>query len=296
MKLGAVFPTTEIGNDPAVIRDFAQTAEDLGYSHVLIYDHVLGALHADREPPLMGPYTENDAFHEPFVLLAYLAAATTRIELATGVIILPQRQTALVAKQAVELDLLSQGRFRLGVGLGWNFVEYEALGVPYAGRGARIEEQVDVMRRLWREPVVDFDGAHHRIDRAGLLPRPTREIPIWFGGMTRPAVERAARLGDGFTFGSAIPPMLDSARHLLERVGGEGRDPAGFGIETIVHFSQGPKAWCEARDAWEAIGATHLSMRAMDTGISITGEKPAGFTTPGQHIEALKTFADACAS
>ena len=168
MKLGAVFPTTEIGTDPIVIRDFAQTAEDLGYSHILIYDHVLGAPHDDREPRLMGPYTENDAFHEPFVLLAYLAAATTRIELATGVIILPQRQTALVAKQAIELDLLSSGRFRLGVGLGWNFVEYEALGVPYAGRGARMEEQLEVIRRLWREPIVDFDGAHHRIDRAGL--------------------------------------------------------------------------------------------------------------------------------
>jgi probable F420-dependent oxidoreductase len=201
MKFGAVFPTTEFGNDPIAIRYWAQAAEQLGYNHILTYDHVLGSVHAGREPKLLGPYTERDPFHEPFVLYGYLAGQTTKLELVTGILILPQRQTALVAKQAAEVDVLSGGRLRLGIGTGWNWVEYDALGVGYADRGARMDEQIEVLRKLWSESTIDFDGAHHRIDRAGILPRP-KNIPIWMGGFSEVAVRRAARVGDGFLFGT----------------------------------------------------------------------------------------------
>ncbi len=291
MKLGAVLPTCEIGNDPIVIRDFAQTAEELGYGHLLIYDHVLGAEHADREPRLMGPYTEEDPFHEPMVLYGYLAALTERIELATGVIILPQRQTALVAKQAAELDLLSGGRFRLGVGTGWNWVEYEALGVPYDDRGQRLDEQVELLRRLWSEPVVDHRGSFHSVPRAGLLPLPRRPIPIWFGGMAKAAVRRAARVGDGFTFAAGSDTMLGLARTWRECLAAEGREGEELGCETIVSLAAGPAAWHEARKKWAEVGLTHLSMRAMSTGTKLMGEPDPGFTEPRQHIEALETFA-----
>ena len=206
MDFGVVFPTTQIGTDPAVIRDFAQTAEGLGYRRLLVYDHVLGAVHADRDPPLPGPYTEHDPFHEPLVLLGFLAACTTTIELGVAVLVLPQRQTALVAKQAAEVDVLSSGRLVLAVGTGWNYVEYESLGASFDGRGRRLDEQVDLLRLLWRQPVVDYRGEFHRIDRAGLSPRPVRgDIPLYFGGGAEASLRRAARTGDGFVFGSASP-------------------------------------------------------------------------------------------
>ncbi len=148
MRLGAVFPQTEVGSDPATARDLAQVVEESGFDHLLAYDHVLGASH-DREPKLMGPYTEESLFHEPFVLFGFLAAATSRLELVTGVLILPQRQTALVAKQAAEVDVLSGGRLRLGVGVGWNYVEYDALNQKFSDRGKRQEEQIEVLLRLW---------------------------------------------------------------------------------------------------------------------------------------------------
>jgi probable F420-dependent oxidoreductase len=295
MKIGAVFPTTEIGDDPLAVRDFAQTAEELGYSHLLTYDHVLGAVHADREPPLGGPYTERDPFHEPFVLFGYLAALTSRLELVTGVLILPQRQTALVAKQAAELDLLSGGRLRLGVGSGWNRIEYESLGSEFASRGRRLDEQVELLRRLWREPVLDFDGDFHRVDRAGLLPRPRRDIPVWFGGFTAPAFRRAARLGDGFIFGMSGDPVrrwLEQLRAELESAG-RGRDD--FGAETVLDYSAGPDTWASELEAWQRAGGTHLSMRAMDTGAEFMGAKRAGLTTPREHIGALETFMKAIA-
>ena len=235
MRIGAVFPTTEIGDDPSVIRDWVQTAEGLGYDHVITYDHVLGAVHEGRTPPLQGPYTEKDAFHEPFVLFAFLAALTTKIELMTGILILPQRQTVLVAKQAAELALLSQGRFRLGVGTGWNPVEYESLGVPFEGRGRRFDEQIELLRRLWREPVVDFAGREHRVDRAGLLPLPG-EIPIWLGGFTKVAFARAARTGDGFLFGSTPLRMAGSLAALKKKLVAEGRDPDNFPTEAQIDF------------------------------------------------------------
>jgi probable F420-dependent oxidoreductase len=290
MKIGAVFPTCEIGNDPAAIRDFAQTAEGLGYSHLVVYDHVLGAVHQGREPKLTGPYTERDPFHEPFVLYGFLAAVTERIELATGVIILPQRQTALVAKQAAEVAVLSRGRLRLGVGTGWNWVEYEALNESFATRGKRLDEQVALLRQLFRGEPVDFEGRFHRVDRAGILPAPPGPIPIWFGGFTPPAVRRAARIGDGFLFGAASRPMRALCDALRKELDAAGRAGAPFGIESVIHYAEGPERWREAAAAWRALGATHFSMRAMDTGAALMGEKTAGFTTPRQHIAALETF------
>jgi probable F420-dependent oxidoreductase len=290
VKLGAIFPTTEIGTDPAVIREWAQTAEGLGYSHVVVYDHVLGGEHARREPALTGPYTEHDAFHEPFVLLAYLAAVTTRIELTTGVLILPQRQTALVAKQAAEIDLLSGGRLRLGVGTGWNHVEYTALGVPFAKRGARLDEQVELLRRLWREPVVDHAGAFHRVERAGLLPRPARDIPIWFGGFTPVAVRRAARTGDGFVFGASPSRMARLLAQLHERLAAEGRDAEHFGCEAVVDFSAPRDDWAREIDLWRERGGSHVSLRAMDTAAEFVGARRVGYSGPRDYIAALETF------
>jgi probable F420-dependent oxidoreductase len=291
VELGAVLPTCEIGNDPGAIRDFAQTAEGLGYSHLLIYDHVLGAVHEDRDPPLTGPYTEADAFHEPMVLLGYLAGVTSRIELATGVLILSQRQTALVAKQAAELAILSRGRFRLGVGSGWNPVEYEALGVPFEGRGERLEAQVELMRRLWSEPLLDHEDAFHRIDRASILPRPERPIPIWFGGMGKRPIRRAARIGDGFTFGGINRPIREAAAQLREELARYGRGDAPFGVETQVGFGLGPDAWRQAVERWMPLGLTHLSLRTMSTAANWIREPDPGFTSPAEHIAALDRFA-----
>lgn len=293
MQIGAVFPTCDIGDDPAVIRDFAQAAEELGYDYLLIYDHVLGAEHAEREPPLTGPYTERDPFHEPFVLFGYLAALTSHIELATGVLVLPQRQTALVAKQAAELALLSEGRLRLGVGSGWNWVEYQALGVDFALRGKLLEEQVELMRALWSGQVVDHRGAHHRVARANILPAPPGPIPVWFGGFTPPAVRRAARIGDGFIFGASGEPMQRQCQLLRAELEKNGRAPEQFGIESIVHYSAGPDGWHSAAERWQSLGATHFAMRTMDTGAHLAGEEPAGFTRPQEHIDALELFIEA---
>ena len=293
MKIGAVFPTTEIGDDPAVIRDWAQTAEGLGYDYMLTYDHVLGAVHADREPPFMGPYTEEHPFHEPFVLFGYLAGVTERLELATGVIILPQRQTALVAKQVAELDVLSGGRLRLGVGTGWNHAEYEALGVPFEGRGKRFDEQIEVLRQLWREELVDFSGAYHRIDRANILPRPPREIPLWFGALQPVALQRAVRLGDGLslaTMPSRIGGMVDAARELLTAAG---REAADYGFEAQVDFSQGPAEWEREVALWREKGCSHVCLRAMDTGSELMGLEKVGYSGPQAYIDALATFKQA---
>lgn len=285
MQIGAIFPHLEIGDDPVVIRDWAQTAEGLGYSHILAYDHVLGAVHADREPKLWGPYTEESAFHEPFVLFGYFAAATTRIGLATGILILPQRQTALVAKQAAEIDVLSGGRLRLGIGTGWNYVEYDSLGENFGNRGARQEEQVDVLRKLWGSTVIDYTGKWHRIDRAGIKPLPDRSIPIWFGGFTDVAFERAARIGDGFMFGSGHAQNVDALHKVRAAVAAAGRDRQGFGTECFMNYQSGPALW--RREIEELIGldVDYVSMRAM----ALRGQGD-GLTSPRDHINALETY------
>jgi probable F420-dependent oxidoreductase len=283
MRIGCTFPHSDIGNDPAAIRDFAQAAESLGYSHIMIYDHVLGAVHAGRNPPLSGPYTEDSPFHEAFVTFGYLAAVTTKIELCTGILILPQRQAVLAAKQAAEVDILSRGRLRLGVGSGWNYVEYEGLGVDWENRGARYEEQIELMRRLWAEPVIDFRGEFHRIDRAGILPRPSRKIPIWLGGAHDRVLRRAAKFGDGFLFSQGGPRSLEAAKKVREYVAAEGRDAAAFGVEGILNYADGEAKWVERLDSWRKVGATHACVRQM-------GVEPV---SPATQIAALRRYAEA---
>ena len=227
MKIGAVYPQTEYGNDPIAIRYYAQTVEGLGFSHVVAYDHVLGA-NPNRPGGWQGPYTFQSAFQEPFVLFSFMAAVTHGLEFTPGVIILPQRQTALVAKQAATLDVLSGGRLRLGVGLGWNQVEYISLGQDFHTRGRRIEEQVALLRQLWTQPLVEFSGTWHAVPDAGINPLPVqRPIPIWFGGHAEDALRRIARLADGWlsnsrTQGDARPYLDQLARFLAE----SGREPA----------------------------------------------------------------------
>ena len=280
MQIGVVFPQSEIGSDPSVIRDFAQAAESLGYSHLLVYDHVLGA-HPDREPRLTGPYTHETSFHEPFVLLGYLAGQTRTLGLVTGIIILPQRQTALVAKQAAEVDILSGGRLRLGIGTGWNYVEYEALNEDFHNRGKRQEEQVDLLRKLWTEPLLDYAGKWHRIDRASIKPLPGRRIPIWFGGSDERVMKRAARLGDGM-----IPQFVpnDAGKAALARLDAylaeNGRDRSSFGIEAQVSLSAGPAKWGAHAQSWRDLGADYVCVRTMN----------AGLATPRDHIEALRRY------
>ena len=281
MRLGAVFPQTEVGSDPIIVRDLAQAVEESGFDHLLAYDHVLGASH-DREPKLMGPYTEESLFHEPFVFFGFLAAATSRLELVTGVLILPQRQTALVAKQAAEVDVLSSGRLRLGVGVGWNYVEYAALNEKFSNRGRRQEEQIEVLRRLWEEPLVSFKGQYHEIDRAGILPMPKRRIPIWFGGLSTPAYERAARLGDGFIYAGIAgiaTQALEETREFMRR---RSRDPAGFGAELMLMDCgpEDPDRWVSEVRAWKEAGGTHLSLVTMGLGLA----------DPSVHIETFTLF------
>jgi probable F420-dependent oxidoreductase len=266
MQIGVVLPQTEIGADVAVVRAWAAAVEELGYAHVLAYDHVLGADPAGH-PGWTGVYDLDDGFHEPFVLYGYLAAITS-LELVTGVIILPQRQTALVAKQAAELDLLAEGRLRLGVGLGWNEVEYEALGKEFTDRGRRLTEQVALMRRLWTERSVTFRGRYETVTAAGLLPLPVqRPIPVWIGANSAPALRRAGRIGDGWFPHVQPGPRLDEAvGHVRDGAERAGRDPASLGMEGRVGMSRGVDAAAAQVEAWRAAGATHLSINTMGSG------------------------------
>ncbi len=267
MKIGAVFPQLEIGADPAVVRDWATTVEQAGYTHVHAYDHVLGADPANR--PGWSGYTDKSLFHEVFVLFGYLAAITTSVELVTGVLVLPQRQTALVAKQAAEVDVLSGGRLRLGVGIGWNQVEYQALGVPFKQRGALLEEQVDVLRRLWAEPVISYDGRFHQIEEAGLNPLPHRRIPIWFGGGAEAVLRRTGRIGDGWMPQTA-PTAEAKARadRLRAYAADAGRDPATIGIEPRLTLAEVPEQdWAAYVEGWRNLGATHLAVNTMKLGL-----------------------------
>jgi probable F420-dependent oxidoreductase len=260
MKLGVHYPTQEAPGDPDKIRRFVRAAEDLGYQAISHPDHVLKATHENRVPALNGPYTDHDAFDDPFVFFAFCAGLTGKLEFTTGVLVLPQRQTALVAQQAASLDLLSKERLRLGVGIGWNYVEYDALGQDFASRTARLEEQVALLRQLWATPLVSFEGRFDRIDRAGINPRPRRQIPIWYGGFSERGYERGARIADGFLF--AGPPGaamqgLQRVRHHLMRLG---RDESTFGLELIAMFTRGPQETADALMGWRDAGGGHGSV------------------------------------
>jgi probable F420-dependent oxidoreductase len=268
MYIGAVYPQTELRGDPAAARRFATTVEQLGFDHLLAHDHVLGAVHADRTPDLTGPYTEQDPFHDPLVMFAHLAAITDRLEFATGVLVLPQRQTALVARQAADVDLLSGGRLRLGVGIGWNHVEYEALRQDFHTRGAREQEQLTLLRQLFTEPIVDFTGRFDRVDRAALNPKPTRRIPIWLGGSSDPAFDRAAHLADGFIFiGGALAATVNSWKVLRDRLAELGRPVQEFGGEYVLKPDSSPTKLGPEIEAWQEAGGTHASIVTMGLGL-----------------------------
>ena len=299
MKVGAIFPITEIGTDPIAIRDYAQAIEELGYDHLVVFDHVLGADPTKHE--LWGPYTHEFQFHEPFVLMGYLAAITKTIELATGIVIAPQRQTALLAKQAAEVDVLSGGRLRLGIGIGWNQVEYEALGQDFTTRGRRVEEQMELMRLLWANDLVTFDGEWDKITDAGINPLPVQQpMPIWMGGWADAMIKRIARIGDGW-FAFFKPD--DAGKRMIEKLHGyareAGRDPAEIGIESWVTVNnaqvlagwnqkpedkllRSPDEWCEEVAGYKALGATHIACWTMYADL-----------TPDQHIDVARRFKEA---
>jgi probable F420-dependent oxidoreductase len=284
MKIGVVFPQTELGGDPGAVRAYAAGVTELGFGHLLAYDHVLGAdpaVHSGWD----GPYDVHTTFHEPLVLYGYLAALTP-LELVTGIIILPQRQTALVAKQAAEVDLLTGGKFRLGVGLGWNAVEYEALGQDFGSRGKRITEQVSLLRRLWTEESVTFSGEYERVTGAGLAPMPVqRPIPVWFGGQSEPAYRRIGALADGW-FPQVKPgPELEAAQAAVTRSAeAAGRDPATIGMEGRVSWtSEGLAGLAHAAAGWRDAGASHLSVNTMS----------AGLTSVSEHLTVLTEVAGA---
>ena len=281
MKIGVVFPQTEIGADPDVVAKFATTAESLGYDHLLAYDHVLGANTASR-PDWQGPYTTESMFQEPLVLFSYLAGLTSTIELVTAVIILPQRQTALVAKQAACVDVLSKGRLRLGVGTGWNDVEYEALGENFHDRGRRSEEQIDLLRQLWRDEAISYTGEYHKITDAGLNPLPVnRNIPIWLGGMAPQVIDRVGRLADGWfpfvnkNLRTQIGQMHSSARNA-------GRDPDSIGIECIVPANSD----AERLKGLQDMGVTHVALVTMNQELA----------NPDAHMDAISRGRDTLAA
>jgi probable F420-dependent oxidoreductase len=284
MQVGVVFPQTELGGDVGAVRAYGEQVEALGYRHILAFDHVVGAdpkVHTGWN----GPYDVQTTFHEPMVLFGFLAGVTRSLEFVTGVIILPQRQTVLVAKQAAEVDLLSSGRFRLGVGLGWNAVEYEALGEDFGNRGKRSEEQIELMRRLWTEESVTFDGKYHGVTGAGLAPLPIRRpIPVWIGANSTRGLERAGRMADGW-FPMVVPgPDLDAARAVVDQAAVDaGRDPKDLGMEAWVKWQGSADDVIAKVDKWARVGASHISVNTMG----------AGLKTVDDHLAALTAVADA---
>ncbi len=284
MQLGAVLPHDEIGTDPGAIRAYAQGLEDLGVVNLLVYDHVLGA---DRDRPggFEGVYDADVAFHEPFVVLGFIAGVTQRIELVTAVLILPQRQTVLVAKQAAELAVLSGNRLRLGIGTGWNAVEYLALDEPFHLRGKRQAEQVELLRRLWSEHTFSFDGEFDTVEYAGINPRPSEPIPIWFGGSAPVVLERCARLGDGWV---PLGTPNESSRERLEVIR-QHRTAAGlsmdrFAVQAQAQYAGGdPDRWRTHAERWRALGATHLAVAT----------HRAGPTDADGHVRRVAEYLDA---
>ena len=283
MRIGVVFPQTEIGADAGAVRAYAEHVEGLGFTHLLAYDHVVGAdpnVHAGWD----GPYDLHNTFHEPLVTFGYLAAVTTSLELVTGILILPQRQTVLVAKQAAEVDLLSGGRLRLGIGLGWNAVEYEALGEDFSNRGKRSEEQVDLMRTLWTEQTVTYHGTYHQVTGAGLAPLPIqRPIPVWFGASSPRACRRAGRLGDGWFPMVGPGPKLELALQEVAQAAREaGRDPAQIAMEGRVSWNGDADDLAAGLRVWADAGASHVSINTMG----------AGLASVDDHLRALTSAAE----
>lgn len=266
-RIGAVYPQTEMGGRPENARRFASEIAGAGLRHLLAYDHVLGATHDGREPALTGPYTERDPFHDPITLFAHLAGLVPDLEFVPGVLVLAQRQTALVARQVADLSLLSGGRVRLGVGTGWNPVEFEALGVAFADRGRRMDEQIDVLRRLWTGEVVDLSGEFHRIDRAALNPVPEVPVAIWVGGNHDRALRRAARVGDGYLASSSAPDQFERLSTMKRFLDEAGRPSSPFGFDALVRIAGPPSAAARVGLDWFEAGGTHASIVSLGRGL-----------------------------
>jgi probable F420-dependent oxidoreductase len=292
MQIGVTFPQLEVGPGPDGVRAYAEGVEELGYRHLVTYEHVLGADH-DRDDPRLeawpkAAYDQHDQFHEPLTLFGYLAAITAELELATGILILPQRQTALVAKQAAEVDLLSGGRMRLGVALGWNQLEYEALGVPWEKRGSRLSEQIAVLRALWSEEVVDFEGDFHSLPKVGIKPLPERMIPIWTGANTPPAIRRAVRLADGIicAVGGDHPSVGSWVEEVRKALDEADRDPATLALEGRVDvYDRSREEIAADVERWRELGATHLSVNTMTP--AALRDQPSPIE---RHLEMLQEF------
>ncbi len=287
-RIGVVFPQTEIEPDALAIRGFAQEVENLGYSHIVAYDHIVGANTASR-PDWKGPYSLVDRFHEPLTLFAHLAALTKSLDFMSGIVILPQRQTVLFAKQAATVDLLCNGRLRLGVAIGWNPVEYEALGVPFEKRGARLDDQIRLLRRLWTERAVTEESPFHTINDAGINPLPVqRPIPLWMGSSTSKGMERAARMADGWIPARPASDAEKTVSDFRAAIARAGRDPAQAAVENIVDFGtlfKGPIRTPEdaARDVdiWRGAGASGVAFHTMGR----------GFVSAEQHLDLLRRLA-----
>jgi probable F420-dependent oxidoreductase len=283
MRIGVTYPQTELGSDVGALRAYASAVEELGYTHILAYDHVVGA-DPEVHKNWAGPYNASTTFHEPFVMFGFLAALT-RVELVTGIIILPQRQTALVAKQAAEVDILCEGRFRLGVGVGWNDVEYTALGQSFESRGRRMSEQIPLLRSLWTEPTVNFEGEFDHIDGAGIMPMPLqRPIPIWIGGASPAAYRRVGQLADGWF--PMVPPgkHLENALATINAAAIEaGRDPSSIGMEgQVVWQPNDQDKFMSHVQAWRLAGASHIAINTMN----------AGCRNVDEHLAAISLAAD----
>ena len=286
MKMGAIFPQTEIGADPGAVREFAQAAEDLGYEHLIAFDHVLG-VDASKHEGFSGPYNHTHMFHEPFVMFGYLAGLTKSIEMVTGILILGQRQAVLVAKQAAEVDVLTGGRLRLGIGVGWNAVECEGMGENFQTRGRRCAEQIELMRALWTQEVVNFEGWYHQVTHAGINPLPVqRPIPVWIGGYAEAVLRRIGQIADGwFPLFGLDAGALEAVARVREYAREAGRDPESVGVEGRVRLSEhpNPEDWQGVADIWAQAGASHLSINTM--GVGLKG--------PEDHIDAIRRFKEA---
>lgn len=270
VQVGAVYPQIELSGDPDAVRSVADAVEAQGYKHLVAYDHVLGADHSNRDPELAGPYNEDDPFHDPFMLFSYLAGRSETLEFASGILILPQRQTALVAKQAADLAVLSGNRFRMGIGVGWNPVEYEALGEDFSTRGKKANEQIELMRRYWTERTISFEGRFDRVDRASILPRPTEPVPVWIGGFGEASLRRAVAMGDGFIFGGPRAMVLKSWERLKELLAEAERPLDGFGSEYLILSNKGPADVAAKVEQWRESGGTHAGIVSMGLGLDST--------------------------
>lgn len=265
MRLGTVLPQIEIAGDIGAVRAFAAATDDLGFDHLLGYDHVLGADHSDREPALVGPYDQDDPFHDPLVLFAHLAALHPRLEYVTGILILPQRQTALAARQAADLAMLAPGGVRLGVAVGWNWTEYDALGQDFSERGARLDEQIPLLRRLWRGGLVTAQVGTEHLDRMALVPSPPEPPELWVGGFSEPAYQRGAALGDGFIFAGPTERALAGWERVCELLEEEERDVDEMGADWCLRGDT-PDDVADRVEAWKDAGGSHATVVTLGLG------------------------------